>query len=44
MQYRCNYCERVFHFEDEINFCPYCGNVVDEDSVHTNSSLIQEMP
>ena len=40
MQYRCNYCERVFHFEDEINFCPYCGNVVDEDSVHTNSSNI----
>lgn len=25
MLYKCEYCRRKFNFDDEIEFCPYCG-------------------
>lgn len=43
MQYRCENCRRKFVFDDEIDFCPYCGkllfqsNSISADSVKDDS-------
>ena len=29
MFYKCNNCRRVFEFDDQIEFCPYCGRTLD---------------
>lgn len=43
MQYKCENCRRKFVFDDDIDFCPYCGkllfqsNSIFEDSVKDDS-------
>ena len=33
MRYKCENCRRKFQFDDEIEFCPYCGKNLDNPSV-----------
>ena len=33
MQYKCENCRRKFQFDDEIEFCPYCGKNLENSSV-----------
>lgn len=32
MQYKCENCRRRFEFDDFIEFCPYCGKMLDSSA------------
>lgn len=48
MQYKCESCRRLFEFDDLIEFCPYCGKMLDGSPTMTQiplsgSDLVKEI-